>query len=317
MNKTGSDISKDAAEMVLLDDRFATIVSGVYEGRLIFQNLKKSIRYTLTHIFPEVAAFASWALFLIPPPLTPILVLMVDVGSELGPAISFAYEPPEVDLLSLPPRKRLISRENSKNKFVAFLQRTFVEPFRLHQKGEGLMDAELVRWVYFQGGIIEAIGCFGAYIITFVMRDVPLSSLWRSTNKYFYNASENLVLTTGAIANADQQQTIMRAAQSGYYLSVIIGQLFNLFVTKSRYRHPFRKSALKNRATYIGATCAVLVGAFVVFIPGVQEAFESSFPSALALCAPLLTGLVLLLYEFLRHKLHLLGYFGGPLKPAN
>lgn len=53
MNLSGSDVSKEAAAMILVDDNFSSCVNGIEEGRLIFQNLKKSIRYTLTHLMPE------------------------------------------------------------------------------------------------------------------------------------------------------------------------------------------------------------------------------------------------------------------------
>lgn len=57
MNISGSDVSKEAAAMILIDDNFASTVNGIEEGRLIFQNLKKSIRYTLTHLMPEGKAY--------------------------------------------------------------------------------------------------------------------------------------------------------------------------------------------------------------------------------------------------------------------
>jgi len=311
MNKTGSDISKDAAEMILLDDHFATIVTGVYEGRLIFQNLKKSIRYTLTHIFPEVSAFAAWALFLIPPPLTPILVLMIDVGSELGPALSYAFEPAEIDLLTLKPRKRLREAREKQVGVIAWIRRHIIGPFKLDQKGEAIIDSEMIRWVYLQGGVIESIGCFGAYIITFVYRKVPLSSLWRSTGKYFYQATQNLTLTNGSVATPAMQIQYMQEAQGAYYVAIVIGQLFNLFVTKSRYIGPLRSGALKNGATYYGATSALVIGALVVFVPGLQEVFQTYYIVGLAVAAPFAAGIFLTGYEVARHKLHELGYFGG------
>lgn len=309
MNRTGSDISKEAATMILLDDRFATIVPGVLEGRLIYQNLKKSIRYTMTHIFPEVAAFAAWVLFLIPPPLTPILVLMIDVGSELGPALSFAYEPPELDLLALPPRKRHLKPQPRP---AAMTLREKVghgwarcsQPWRLGQTGESLIDAELTRWVYLQGGVIEAVGCFGAYLITFAVKRVPLSYLWYAEGVYFQSDAPAIPLTNGTSATGSQQVSIMRSAQSAYYLSIIIGQLFNLFLTKSRFSSPLSKRTFQNRHTYMGAAAAVLVGSFVVFIPGVQVAFETDFPSAVALCAPVVSGIFLVFWECMRHHLH-------------
>lgn len=107
MNKTASDVSKEAAAMILLDDNFPSIVHGIAEGRLIFANLKKSIRYTITHIIPEVMAFVLFVILAIPLPLNSLLVLLIDLGSELGPVLSFAFELPENDLMLVPPRKVL------------------------------------------------------------------------------------------------------------------------------------------------------------------------------------------------------------------
>ena len=69
MGIAGSDVSKQAADMILLDDNFASIVTGVEEGRLIFDNLKKSIAYTLTSNIPEISPFLMFILADIPLPL--------------------------------------------------------------------------------------------------------------------------------------------------------------------------------------------------------------------------------------------------------
>lgn len=230
--------------MILLDDRFTSIVPGVMEGRLIFEDLKKSIRYTLTHILPEVAAFAAWTIFLIPPPLTPILVLMIDVGSELGPALSFAREPAELNLLQLKPRKKLKPKWDKPvpptfgRKLGLFFRRLFIAPFALRQSGESLIDGEMIRWVYLQGGVFEAIGAFGAYIITFVIRRVPLGYLWKAAELRFVPGAPSILLTNGTVGSSAFQVRVLKEAQSSYYLAIIIGQLFNLFLTKSRYTYP-------------------------------------------------------------------------------
>ena len=85
--QSGSQISKDAAEMILTDDNFASIVSGVREGRLIFDNLKKSIAFTLQHLFPELVPTCALFIINIPAPLSPMLIVCIDMGTDLAPAI--------------------------------------------------------------------------------------------------------------------------------------------------------------------------------------------------------------------------------------
>merc|ERR1711990_198886 len=91
MGIAGSDVSKQAADMILLDDNFASIVTGVEEGRLIFDNLKKSIAYTLTSNIPEISPFLLFICADIPLPLGTITILCIDLGTDMVPAISLAY----------------------------------------------------------------------------------------------------------------------------------------------------------------------------------------------------------------------------------
>ncbi|EFJ52783.1 hypothetical protein VOLCADRAFT_78789 [Volvox carteri f. nagariensis] len=104
MGIAGKDVSKEAADMILMDDNFASIVNGVEEGRLIFDNLKKSINYTLTSKVPELSPFLLWVIAGIPLATTTILILAIDLGTDMIPAISFAYETREADIMSRPPR---------------------------------------------------------------------------------------------------------------------------------------------------------------------------------------------------------------------
>merc|ERR1711962_593860 len=91
MGIAGSDVSKQAADMILLDDNFASIVTGVEEGRLIFDNLKKSIAYTLTSNIPEISPFLLLILADVPLPLGTVTILCIDLGTDMVPAISMAY----------------------------------------------------------------------------------------------------------------------------------------------------------------------------------------------------------------------------------
>merc|ERR1719219_1558766 len=104
MGITGTEVAKDAADMILLDDNFSSIVNGVEEGRIIFDNLKKSIAYTLSSNIPEIAPFLLHQTIGIPLPLTTVMILLVDLGTDLAPAISLAHEGKEADIMQRPPR---------------------------------------------------------------------------------------------------------------------------------------------------------------------------------------------------------------------
>ncbi len=110
MGVAGSDVSKQAADMILLDDNFASIVSGIEEGRLIFDNLKKSIAYTLTSNIPEISPFLFSILTDAPLPLGTVTILCIDLGTDMIPAISMAYEKPESDIMKRQPRNPYTDR---------------------------------------------------------------------------------------------------------------------------------------------------------------------------------------------------------------
>ncbi|CAH8596053.1 unnamed protein product [Heterobilharzia americana] len=90
MGIAGSDVSKQAADMILLDDNFASIVTGVEEGRLIFDNLKKSIAYTLTSNIPEITPFLIYIAVGIPLPLGTITILCIDLGTDMVSRVIFS-----------------------------------------------------------------------------------------------------------------------------------------------------------------------------------------------------------------------------------
>merc|ERR1719337_79958 len=106
----GSAVSKDAADMILIDDNFASIVNGIEEGRLIFDNLKKSIAYTLQSNIPEISPFLIFILVQVPLPLPTILILCIDLGTDMVPAISLAYENKEANIMKKAPRDSATDR---------------------------------------------------------------------------------------------------------------------------------------------------------------------------------------------------------------
>jgi calcium-translocating P-type ATPase len=106
MGRTGTDVAREAATMVLTDDNFATIVSAVEDGRRVFDNLRKFIVYIFSHATPEVVPFLLFALSggAIPLPLTVLQILAIDLGTEIFPALALGREPAEPGLMEKPPR---------------------------------------------------------------------------------------------------------------------------------------------------------------------------------------------------------------------
>jgi len=148
---SGSDVAKNAADMLLLDDNFSSIVNGVEEGRLIFDNLKKSIAYTLSSNIPEILPFIFFILFQVPLPLSTVLILCIDLGTDMIPAISFAYENPELDIMDRQPRKA---------------------------KRDHLVNTKLISFAYLQIGIIQASA--GMYTYFLILNDFGIrpQALW-------------------------------------------------------------------------------------------------------------------------------------------
>ncbi len=109
----GSNVSKQVADMILLDDNFASIAMSVEEGRLIFDNLKKSIAYTLTSNIPQITPLLLYLLMDIPLVLGIITMLCIDLGTNMIPAILLGYEKMETDIMMRQPRNpqydRLVS----------------------------------------------------------------------------------------------------------------------------------------------------------------------------------------------------------------
>ncbi len=112
MGVAGTDVAKAAADMVLLDDNFASIVNAVEEGRAVFANIRKFLTYILTSNIPELIPYLAFVLFRIPLPLTIIQILAVDLGTDMLPALALGAERPDPDLMRQPPRpthERLLS----------------------------------------------------------------------------------------------------------------------------------------------------------------------------------------------------------------
>ena len=106
MGISGTDVAKEAADIVLLDDHFATIVAAIEEGRAVYDNVRKFLTYILTSNVPEIVPYLAFVLFRIPLPLTIIQILAVDLGTDMLPALALGAERPDPDIMRRPPRPR-------------------------------------------------------------------------------------------------------------------------------------------------------------------------------------------------------------------
>jgi len=106
MGVIGTDVAREAADMILLDDNFAGIVSAIEEGRSVYQNIRKFLTYILSSNIPEIVPYLAFVLFRIPLPLTIIQILAVDLGTDMFPALALGAEKPDPGTMRVPPRPR-------------------------------------------------------------------------------------------------------------------------------------------------------------------------------------------------------------------
>jgi magnesium-transporting ATPase (P-type) len=143
MGVTGTDVAKEASDMVLTDDNFATIVTAITEGRTIYENIRKFITYIFAHETAEIIPFVFMVLFGVPMPITIMQILAIDLGTDTVPALALGVGPPESDVMQRPPRSR---KERLLNRGVVMRGYVFL----------GLIEAFLVMsgyfWVLFNGG---------------------------------------------------------------------------------------------------------------------------------------------------------------------
>lgn len=135
MGIAGTDVAKEAADMILLDDNFASIIAAIEEGRAVYANIRKFLTYILTSNIPEILPYLAFALLKIPLPLTIIQILAVDLGTDMLPALGLGVEKPEADSMNKPPRSRQ----------------------------ERLLDWPLLLRAYLFLGVLEAVVSMAAY----------------------------------------------------------------------------------------------------------------------------------------------------------
>lgn len=257
MGLNGSAVAKEAADVVLLDDNFASIVVGIREGRLLFANLKKSIAYTLAHLVPEVIPVLLWGYVGFPQPMGSMLTLCIDLLTELVPATSFAFEKAESLIMQVPPRD--INKER-------------------------LTSFKLLFYSYGQAGIILTAACFFIYFRTFSHYGVSPLHVVQNNNKYFPKTDHwNFVTNDGDVYEQRQQLHILQSVYAGWYLMIVIGQAAHVWTCRTCTVSIFEHGFFDNRTTNFGVVLAIALGCFVVYCPGIRYVTQARNPMSLEL----------------------------------
>ena len=203
MGIAGSDVSKQAADMILLDDNFASIVTGVEEGRLIFDNLKKSIAYTLTSNIPEITPFLLFIMANIPLPLGTITILCIDLGTDMVPAISLAYEAAESDIMKRQPR---------------------------NPRTDKLVNERLISMAYGQIGMIQALGGFFSYFVILAENGFLPGNLVGIRLNWDDRTVNDLEDSYGQQWTYEQRKVVEFTCHTAFFVSIVVGQWAGLMI---------------------------------------------------------------------------------------
>uniref|UniRef100_A0A7N6B021 Sodium/potassium-transporting ATPase subunit alpha n=1 Tax=Anabas testudineus TaxID=64144 RepID=A0A7N6B021_ANATE len=246
MGISGSDVSKQAADMILLDDNFASIVTGVEEGRLIFDNLKKSIAYTLTSNIPEITPFLLFIIVNIPLPLGTITILCIDLGTDMVPAISLAYEAAESDIMKRQPRN----------------------PFR-----DKLVNERLISIAYGQIGMIQALGGFFSYFVILAENGFLPSRLVGIRLSWDNRGVNDLEDSYGQQWTYEQRKIVEFTCHTAFFVSIVVVQWADVIICKTRRNSVFQQG-MKNKILIFGLFEETALAAFLSYCPGMDVALR-------------------------------------------
>uniref|UniRef100_A0A8D0AU69 Sodium/potassium-transporting ATPase subunit alpha n=1 Tax=Sander lucioperca TaxID=283035 RepID=A0A8D0AU69_SANLU len=246
MGISGSDVSKQAADMILLDDNFASIVTGVEEGRLIFDNLKKSIAYTLTSNIPEITPFLFFIIVNIPLPLGTITILCIDLGTDMVPAISLAYETAESDIMKRQPRN----------------------PAR-----DKLVNERLISIAYGQIGMIQALGGFFAYFVILAENGFLPSRLVGIRLNWDDRSTNDLEDSYGQQWTYEQRKIVEFTCHTAFFVSIVVVQWADVIICKTRRNSVFQQG-MRNKILIFGLFEETALAAFLSYCPGMDVALR-------------------------------------------
>jgi len=221
---SGTAVAKEASQVILLNDDFGSVVQGVKEGRLIYVNLKKCIAYVLSSNVPEIVPFLLFIAIRIPLAIETIIILLIDLGTDLAPTVALAFEEPESSIMQVPPRLRT----------------------------SHLVDFFLIKHSYFSIGLFQTAAALFAFYFVFNDAGFPPASLLSAGLDYrvkfdklddkrarFFtemcNANEQYLATGGDCGEEfrDFRVKLLNEAQASFLVTVVWGQIANVMIRKT------------------------------------------------------------------------------------
>ncbi|KAH6576032.1 hypothetical protein BASA60_004692 [Batrachochytrium salamandrivorans] len=295
MNVSGSDVSKEAAAMILIDDNFASTVNGIEEGRLIFQNLKKSIQYTVTHTMPEVWANLLYIVVPLPLPFTAIQIIIVDLGFELFLALSYAWDLPEskIGLMKLRPRKPVTPETIIRTKRLAARNATGADGA---SEGSCRQDDQNCYST-------SSLHNFGVMLWRSAMKKpLLIATFCHVMHGSDWGLENNLIrLSSGRVLSTNDQLDALAYAQSAFYVGIMFQQSFNLFICKARFGIPFGKFMFSNPYNFYGLLAGAAFSMAMVYIPPFNVAFGTNWRlHPVIWLIPMAFGVFLVVYAIVR-----------------
>jgi Ca2+-transporting ATPase len=234
MGRNGTAVAREAADIVLLDDNFATIVSAVRHGRAVYQNIRKFITYILASNVPEVAPFLAMLTLRIPAALTVLQILAVDLGTDLLPALGLGAEQPEPDVMAAPPRR----------------------------VGEAMLNRPLMLRAYLFLGLLEAVFAMAGYLLTWRSHGIGLRELQQLAPELLRHTASAPVLA------------IQRQASAVTLGAIVFGQIGTLLACRSDWKSIRSLPLRANPWIWLGIGSELLVYGGLLFIPVVANTFQ-------------------------------------------
>ena len=254
MGLTGTDVAREAADIVLLDDNFATIVEAVRFGRSVVANIGRFITYVLASNVGEVAPFLAMVAFRIPAALTVLQILAVDLGTDLLPALGLGAEPPEAGGMLRPPRRR----------------------------GQPLLDRGVMGRAYLVLGLAEAIASMGGYLLVWRWHGVGWGELRALAPALLHRSAPAAV------------QAIQDQASTVAFALIVAGQMGALLACRSDGQPFWSTLRRPNRLLWLGFASEPLVAATLILMPALAAVFgTTAIPAAWVPPMALATLLVL------------------------